>query len=1127
MRTPKERLHRVLVVGANPAGIAAANKIGEMGIPVTLVDPDPDLDVKLADEEWRLSSGLTLNYALRPGLIRILRNPRINCHIPGEVSSIKHTPQGFAVRVKTTAVYVDAERCTLCGRCVEECPVCSTNSGQAIHYSGRRSLPGRPVIDKRRQPLCQANCPLGVNVQGYMALTRVGKFAEAYDLIRRDNVLPAICGRICTHPCEAACRRNELDQALAIRDIKRFLADYQAAAQTGNGAHQSLDSSRQAAGTAATASRSERIAVVGSGPAGLAAAADLARFGYTVTVFEKEQHPGGLLRYGIGPHRLPRDVLDSEIEHLRAMGIGFELDHAIDLPSELGELKKDYDAVLVTTGIWHDRKLGAPGEDLPGVDGCIEVLCRIYRGEITELKEKVAVIGDGNAAFDLARALVRIGAEVTIVSWFPRELIPADPDEVQGALEEGVAVIDRSRVMAFLGSDGGMTTLRCALTKPGKPDANGIPWPVVIPEEKPFDLQFDRAIVAIGQTGNLATCAEESGLTVNPAGFISVNDQCRTGMTGVYAAGDAISGPTSVVQAMASGRNAAHAMHRAISGEAAQTRFTQRPADRELADIATDVPSMARVKMPERQPATRKDSFVEVALGLNETQVRAEAERCLQCGVCSECLQCAEVCGVGAIQHQQSTSEVVEHCGVVIIADPDAAPAIKGEDILRAYSAKAAKTDVYAMMLRGFAAAAEALILLGGGSQRMRGHGLSFTPPDPQLPSDVRLGVFVCRCNDSLGWSPALDDYLAELSSDPDIEQVEVLDSACTHEGSAKILRTIREKGLTRIVLASCVCCPLDFICSTCTEQRSRLKDALFSGTGVSRNMVETCNLRGEVLRLLKDRPELAASRFSGLLERSIGRAGKLKTLPAPARPYNFTTGVLGDSAAALKSAMTLADAGMEVFLFGSPDASFSHPNIHVFSGVTVKGIRGTVGNFQILVKNEEGVEQELLVGAVILGEKSRKTIPYMPMAELPPHLVESSMQQRGSTGVPFFYPGATSIPGLFLANPAGMNVSQRVKGAAAAIMATTVMPRRPRQNKGYTVVVNKDLCRGCGRCMQVCPYQAVSFSMNEVGGWCATIDQALCKGCGNCIPVCPSNAADSPYRDRRYLEQMIEEILL
>lgn len=1127
MRTPKERLHRVLVVGANPAGIAAANKIGEMGIPVTLVDPDPDLDVKLAAEEWRLSSGLTLNYALRPGLIRILRNPRINCLIPGEVNSIKHTPQGFAVRVTVPAVYVDAERCTLCARCLEECPVCLTGSGRAVQYNSRRSLPGRPVIDKRSQPLCQAGCPLGVNVQGYVALTRVGKFAEAYELIRRDNVLPAICGRICTHPCEAACRRNELDQPLAIRDIKRFLADHEAAARSSGRPTDAPASSLWAAGAAPTLRRSERIAVIGSGPAGLAAAADLARFGYSVTVFEKEHHPGGLLRYGIGPHRLPRDVLDHEIEHLRAMGIQFELNHPVDIPFGLANLKQEFDAVLVTAGIWHDRKLGAPGEDLAGVDGCIDFLSRIYRGEVTELKEKVVVIGDGNAAFDLARALVRIGAETTIVSWFPQELIPADPDEVQAAREEGIAIIDRTRVMAFLGANGRMTTLSCALTKPGKPDANGIPWPVVVPGEEPFELQFDRAIVAIGQTGNFGACATDHDLRVNPAGLLMVDDQCCTGMNGVYAAGDIVSGPTSVVQAMASGRNAAHAIHQAISGEVVQTRFTQRPADRELAEITADVPSMARVKMPERQPAARKDSFAEVALGLSEAQVLAEAGRCLQCGVCSECLQCVEVCGVGAIQHQQATSEVVEHCGVVIIADPDAAPAVKGEDILRAYSAKAANSDVYAMMLRGFAAAAEALILLGGGSQRMRGHGLSFTPPDAQLSAEVRLGVFVCRCNDSLGWSPALDEYLATLSSDPSIEQVEVLDAACTREGSAKVLRTIREKGLTRIVLASCVCCPLDFICSTCTEQRSRLKDALFSGTGVSRNMVETCNLRGEVLRLLKDRPELAASRFSGLLERSIGRARKLKTLPAPARPYNFTTAVLGDSEAALKSAMTLADGGMEVFLFGSPEADFTHPNIHVFSGVTVKGIRGTVGNFQVLVKNEEGVAQELLVGAVILGEKSRKNIPYMPMAELSPHLVESSMQRRGTTGVPFFYPGATSIPGLFLANPAGMNVSQRVKGAAAAIMATTVMPRRPRQNKGYTVVVNKELCRGCGRCMQVCPYQAVSFSRNDVGGWCATIDQALCKGCGNCIPVCPSNAADSPYRDRRYLEQMIDEILL
>jgi heterodisulfide reductase subunit A-like polyferredoxin len=203
---------------------------------------------------------------------------------------------------------------------------------------------------------------------------------------------------------------------------------------------------------------------------------------------------------------------------------------------------------------------------------------------------------------------------------------------------------------------------------------------------------------------------------------------------------------------------------------------------------------------------------------------------------------------------------------------------------------------------------------------------------------------------------------------------------------------------------------------------------------------------------------------------------------------------------------------------------SLDHPNIHVFQSIRVKGIRGTVGNFQVLAEMD-GAEQVFHVGAIILGEQARKTVPYMPSADLPPHLVESSMQRRGVAGVPFFNPGATSIPGLFLANPPSILASERVKGAASAILAASVMPRRPRQNKGYTVVVDESRCRGCGRCQQACPYQAVSFRANSIGGWTAVVDEALCKGCGNCISACPSNAADSPYRNRLYLEQMIDEI--
>jgi heterodisulfide reductase subunit A-like polyferredoxin len=220
----------------------------------------------------------------------------------------------------------------------------------------------------------------------------------------------------------------------------------------------------------------------------------------------------------------------------------------------------------------------------------------------------------------------------------------------------------------------------------------------------------------------------------------------------------------------------------------------------------------------------------------------------------------------------------------------------------------------------------------------------------------------------------------------------------------------------------------------------------------------------------------------------------------------------------------------MEVFLFGSGDKPLNeplpHPNIQSFCGSVVKRLRGTVGNFEVTVETS-GQQQEFYVGAVILGDTSRKRIPYLPLEELPPRPVKSTMQKQGLSGIPFFTPGSTSVPGLFLANPPGISVSERTKGTAAAILAASVMPRGPRQNKGYTVVIDELLCRGCGRCIEICPYQAVSFARNAVGGWHAVVDQALCKGCGNCIAICPSSAADCPYRNRTYLEQMIDEVLL
>ncbi|MFC1869427.1 FAD-dependent oxidoreductase, partial [Thermodesulfobacteriota bacterium] len=875
----------------------------------------------------------------------------------------------------------------------------------------------------------------------------------------------------------------------------------------------------------------------GSGPSGLSAAADLARLGYRVTVFEKEAKAGGLLRYGIGPHRLPREILDHEIEYIRRLGVQIKTSSPVNISGGLKKMQEEFDVVIVASGAWVDRFLGVPGEELEGVEGCISFLKRLYQNEEKEMKsliredEKVVVIGDGNAAFDLARTVKRLEADVSILTWFPEDIIPADKQEIKEAMEEGITIIDRSQVVSFSGHNGRLDRLNCKPTEPGEPDAQGIPWPVIISNCKSFELEFDRALVAIGQAGPLKGGGVPPGINITESGFIDVDGSMQTGVPAVYAAGDVVNGPSTIVEAMASGRVLARSVHEAISGKKVATAKVSRPEDIDFPEISGEIPSLSRPAMPERQPASRTDNFSEVALGFSEAQILFESERCLQCGICSECLICAEACGqIAAINHGELSEEVIEQAGVVIIADPEAGPPVKGEDVIRAYGPKTAKTEVTDMITRGFAAAANAMILLEESSLRIKGHGASFSPPDPELSPVIRLGVFVCRCNDAFGWSDGMEDYVAGLTKKDNIVYSEVLNSACVPEGSADILRAVREKGITRVVLASCVCCPLDFICSACTDQRSRLKDSLFKGTGVSRSMIETCNLRGEVLPFLKYDESKALSRFTGLIGRSIDRAKRLKALPSLVRNYNFTTAVIGDSEAALNSAQVLAEAGLEVFMFGTPGnpltTELTHPNIHCFEKSLLRGIGGTLGDFQIFMEYD-GKSRVFQVGSIILGEKARKVIPYIIQEGLPVSFVASATQKIGITGIPFRYPGMTSIAGLFLANPTGLRVSERKKGSAAAVLAASVMPRGPRQSKGYTVVVDGDLCRGCGRCLKVCPYHAITLQENSVGGWQAVADEALCKGCGNCISVCPSNAADSPYRDRAYLEQLIEEVII
>ncbi len=1119
MKSPKNRLHNVMILGATPAGIAAANKLGELGIPVTIVDTDTDLDDKLSQECYQLDSGVTYNYANRPGLVRILRNSSIRCILPATVSKIRHSQQGFSVSLEKHQTFIDPERCTLCGKCVDICPVISDTGAKPARMNSRLSLPGRAVIEKNKAPLCQTNCPLGVNAQGYIALAKAGKYREALDLIRRDNVLPAICGRICTHPCEDSCRRTEVDDAIAIREIKRYVADT------------AFDENERLPDPPPPL-RKEHIAIIGSGPAGLAAAADLVRKGFSVTVFEKEKEAGGLLRYGIGPHRLPRKIVDRELSVLKSEGVNIVADRHVNIPRDIESLKKKYNAVLITTGSWSDRKLGVPGEGLKGVYGCLSFLNKYYRNEHPSLAKNIAIIGDGNSAFDMARVIRRTGADVTILSWFAIDKIPADPQEIKGAIDEGIHIRERCQVVEFLGADGNLQALRIKPTQPGPVDANGVAWPRIIPDSPSIEISFDQVFVAIGQDGAYHDIKSGKGICVSAKGYIETDNSGCTNLKGVYAAGDAVTGASSVVNAMASGRVAAAKIMNDLAGITSD--FYNRPArvdSREYTPLTDNIKKQPRADIKEVEPSLRKDGFTEVSPGLSKEQIIYEAARCLQCGNCSQCLECIKACGVNnAIIHNEAAQTLNEIAGVLIVADPLMAREIKGEDVIRAYGPSSARTDVYAMIQRGFAAASKAMLLLKESSKRQKGHGISYVPLDTILTDEIRIGVFACRCNDSFGWSEEMTKYLEKLCSRPEIAHTEVLTSLCIPEGVTRILDIVREKAITRVVLASCVCCPLDYVCSACTDQRSRLKDALFNGTRISRSMVQTCNLRGEVLRLMKRDESLAIESFKGLIDRSIGRASKLLPFPAPVRTFNFTTAVIGETGAAITSAETLAQLGYEVYMFGTEKnpltGSIRHPNIHSFTGSEVSSITGTLGDFQINVKTGTAV-RTFTVGSVILGEKSGNISLYHPNGGLPGKAVQVKMQKKNERDIPFLNPGATSISGLFLADPPLIQISKNTQGLAAATLAAAAIPRGPRQYRGFLVTINGSLCRGCGRCLHVCPYQAISLKPGNTGAYVAVVDSMLCKGCGNCISVCPSNAADSPFRDQAYLEQTLEELLL
>ncbi|MBW2106516.1 MAG: FAD-dependent oxidoreductase [Deltaproteobacteria bacterium] len=447
-------------------------------------------------------------------------------------------------------------------------------------------------------------------------------------------------GRVCVRFCEAHCRRAEVDEPVSIKELKRFAADQ-------------VDI--RSLPVPEITPRQERVAVIGSGPSGLAAAYFLALDGYKSTIFEALNLAGGMLAYGIPEFRLPRDVLNTEIENIKRFGVEIKTNSPIGKGKTIDDLiiKEGYKAVYIATGAHKGMKLNIPGEEEYNTFcQCAPWLREVNLGNIKEIKGKVIILGGGNAAIDAARVSVRLGAdEVHIVYRRSKNEMPADPFEIEEALAEGIKLDVLVTPQAVIGENGTLTGIACLKNRLGEPDRSGRRRPLPI-QGSGFTIPADHVIAAIGQTPDTSFAAHCSDITFSEHDLLTVNPYTlETKKKGVFAGGDVVTGPKTVIEAMAHGKQAAAAIAAYLQGEEIPSFIEPDLKDNSYNPIDPHEPTITRAPVPTLPVTERINNFKESNLSMDEETAQREAARCLDCGVCCECFQCVEACKADAIDH--------------------------------------------------------------------------------------------------------------------------------------------------------------------------------------------------------------------------------------------------------------------------------------------------------------------------------------------------------------------------------------------------------------------------------------------------------------------------------------------
>ncbi|MCP4694468.1 MAG: FAD-dependent oxidoreductase, partial [Desulfobacterales bacterium] len=530
---------------------------------------------------------------------------------------------------------------------------------KAVYKKYAQAIPGAFGIQKADKAPCRLACPAGLNVQGYVQMVGEGKYKEALEIIMEDLPLPGVLGRICPHGCEDACRRCDVEDPVAIRALKRLAAD---------------QFDPREIEVACAPAREEKVAIIGSGPAGLSAAYHLARGGVKSVIYEALPKAGGMLRVGIPEHRLPREVLDNEIELITNLGVEIKTETPLGPDLTVDDLlAQDYKAVYIALGAHVGMALGIPGEKANGVRQGVDFLREVNLTGKADVGKKVAIIGGGNVAIDVARCAVRMGAEeVNIIYRRSRAEMPAWEEEIQAAEDEGVKITYLSAPQEALVEDGAVVGLRCIRMELSDEDSSGRRRPTPIPGSE-YDIEIDQLTQAIGQRPDLSAIEDVTGIEFSKWGTADVDPVTyATGREGVFAGGDLQTGPWVAIGAIAAGKEAAESIFRYFEGrdmaEGRQPITRENPVYR---PIPGDMAEEARVHMPELPVAERAGNFKEVELGYEEEPGKAEAHRCLNCGYCCECYQCVDACAAEAVTletHAEQAETLELDVGSVILA---------------------------------------------------------------------------------------------------------------------------------------------------------------------------------------------------------------------------------------------------------------------------------------------------------------------------------------------------------------------------------------------------------------------------------------------------------------------------